>query len=157
MAICIIFKHKMYPSQNSFWEHNSTLTNPVTLPFVSLISTQRQTYSEYFDISNASGVVLHSYLFVCLVTVGVHSVMSNSSIHTSYMTNRQFPLRVSGIHYMSVPCEVWNHTRIDFKTISFNIFIVVAMLLLTFPINVFEVKIIFNTIIDTVVIRVLKK
>jgi hypothetical protein len=30
MAICIIFKHKIYPSQNSFWKHNSTLTNPVT-------------------------------------------------------------------------------------------------------------------------------
>jgi hypothetical protein len=91
-----LFKHRLNPSQHDFRKANSTTTNLFTYlnSIMPSVSTQGQTDSVHFDLSNAFDIVPHNILLLKLNNFGLSS--SYVDWFHSYLLNRQCFVRIYG-------------------------------------------------------------
>jgi sarcosine oxidase/L-pipecolate oxidase len=88
---------KLNPCQHGFTKSKSTITNLVTyLDFITpLVSSQGKADAIYFDLRSAFDLVPHTLLLQKLSAFGLSGDYANW--FCSYLTNRQYQVRVSGI------------------------------------------------------------
>jgi hypothetical protein len=131
IIIYLIFKHRLNTSQHDFRKSNCTTTNLVTYlnSIMPSVSSQGQTDSVHFDLSNAFDIVSHNILLRKLSNFGLSS--SYVDWFHSYLINRLFCSYFWNPFVLS--CLVWSASRFRLTPLLLIYLLMIQVIIFVIP------------------------